>query len=156
MAGPLGTSRKQKWLYDALIVPASHTQVFDGEFQIEMYEVFHTRSVARWGHAICTPIANVGLLALAAELPWLHRAPGALFALDGAALAALIALAFYVGVHGAVALGMAPVLALAVLAAHALGDLLGAHAVTGALAVAISAAFVQTLTHIHEPVPPPC
>ena len=142
-----------RWLHRALIVPAAHTRVLDRELQAELYEVFHTRPVARWGHALCTPVVNVALLALAAHFPGLEaERPGALFALDGAVIAGLVTLLGYVIAQGAVALAMAPVLAVAVLLAQLLA---GALSPPWLALVVYLAALAQTLTHAPEPVPPP-
>ena len=136
--------RFRPWLYLALIVPAAHTRVFDQQFQLEVYEVFHTRPAARWGHLLCTPLINVGLLALASQLEW---------QLD--AVAACVALGCYVAVHGALGIAMAPLLALAVLAARLLVEALGAQAFGGTIALVVAATAIQTWTHAAEPVPPP-
>ncbi|WP_157070111.1 hypothetical protein [Sandaracinus amylolyticus] len=143
------------WIHDVLIVPAAHTRVLDGDLQTELYEVFHTRPIARWGHALCTPVINVALLALCAEVTVQLATRGGHTEIDGAIAGAAIALAFYVAVHGAWALVMAPLLALAVLGAHGLREVLGAHAVSGAIVIALGAVWVQTLSHVFEPVPPP-
>jgi hypothetical protein len=141
------SSRFRRLLYEALIVPSAHTRVFDSEFQHEVYEVFHTRAATRWIHRLCTPIANISLLATATALPFAS--------FDGAILAAIIALLGYLAVHGAWALAMIPVLAFAVAAAHILAGALGPWVVTGGLSIAFYAAFIQTLSHAFEPVPPP-
>ena len=136
----------QRLLYDALIVPSAHTRVFDGKFQLELYEVFHTRAGTRWMHRLCTPIVNVSLLAAATRLP---------LPFNGAAVSVLISLPLYFMVHGAWAAVMIPILAIAFVLAHALAAFLGPSVVPAALGMAYAAAFVQTLSHALEPVPPP-
>lgn len=137
------------------IVPAAHTAVLDGAKQAELYEVFHTRPLARWGHAFFTAIANVALLGLASQLTIELASGGGRVSVPGSLAAAAITLLFYVAVHGAWALAMAIPLALAALGGHGLAQLLGAHAATGSIAIALGAALLQTLTHLPEPVPPP-
>lgn len=142
-------------VHDALIVPAAHTRVLDSELQSELYEVFHTGPVARWGHAICTPITNTALLALAGELT-IELATGSGHAtVPGGVAAAIVALAFYLAVHGAWALAMAPLLGIALLAAGGLRALAGDDVVVVACAIAAVSTVVQTLSHALEPVPPP-
>lgn len=145
----------RRLLYEALIVPSAHTRVFDATFQLEMYEVFHTTSATRVGHLLCTPIANISLLAAATAFPFVPVTPLGWMTFDGAALAALLALAVYVAVHGTWAFVMAPVLMLSVGMAHILAAALGPSAVPGGLAIALAAAVVQTFSHAFEPVPPP-
>ena len=147
--------RIRRLLYDALIVPGAHTRVFDSGFQLELYEVFHTTTITRVGHLLCTLIANISLLALATAVPFIPSIQLGWLTLDGAVLAAAITLAAYLAVHGKWTLVLAPVLAVSVALAHMLGAALGPRLVPGAFAIAYAAAFVQTLSHAFEPVPPP-
>lgn len=149
------SDRIRRLLYETLIVPEAHTRVFDARFQFEVYEVFHTHPVTRWGHLLCTPIVNISLLALATALPFTHAARFGWLTFDSAAVAALITLALYAGVQGAWAIAMTPVLAIAVGLAHMLAAALGPRLVPGAVAIALAAVFVQTWSHAFEPVPPP-
>lgn len=148
-------SRLSRWVQAALIVPSAHTRVLDAEHQSEMYEVFHTGALARWGHSVCTPIINVALLALAGELVVVLRTGGGDVALDGMLCAAAIALVCYLAVHGIWAMAMAPVLALALGAAIGLRALLGEHLVIGAAAILLATVLLQTFSHVGEPLPPP-
>jgi hypothetical protein len=146
--------RLRRLLYEALIVPGAHTRVFYADFQLEVYEVFHTRRATRWMHLVCTLIVNVCLLAAATALPLpMIRVAG--LRLDGTVLTAVIALAGYVVVHGAWAAMMIPVLLVAVGLAHSLASALGAWVVPGGLEIAFAAALLQTFSHAFEPVPPP-
>jgi uncharacterized membrane protein YGL010W len=149
------SDRFRRLLYEALIVPSAHTRVFDAAFQLEVYEVFHTRAATRWGHLFCTPVVNVSLLALATALPFTPPAALGWLTFDGAVLAALIALVLYVAVHGAWAVVMIPVLAVSVGLAQAVAAALGPSLLPVALAVAFTAALLQTFSHAFEPVPPP-
>jgi hypothetical protein len=139
----------------AFIVPAAHTAVLDGTKQAELYEVFHTRPLARWGHALFTPIANVALLALASQVTIEVASGEGSVAIQGSIAAAVITLLFYLAVHGVWAIAMAIPLGLALVAAHGLAGLLGESAALGSLAIALGAALCQTFTHLPEPVPPP-
>src|SRR2546427_10327374 len=105
----------RRLLYEALIVPEAHTRIFDADFQLEVYEVFHTRRTTRWMHVICTMIVNVSLLAAASaiSLPAFH---GSTFRVDCALLGVVIALAGYFAVHGVWAVMTIPVLLIALAA----------------------------------------
>ncbi len=144
----------RRLLYEALIVPEAHTRVFDADFQLEVYEVFHTRRTTRWMHILCTVIVNVSLLAAASAIPipWLRNSA---WNVDGAVLGAAIAFLGYFAVHGAWAVATAPVLLIAIGLAHILAAILGASVVSHALGIAFAAAFVQAFSHGFEPVPPP-
>lgn len=146
------SSRIVRFVHALVIVPRAHVW-FERMFQTEMYELFHRRPLARWGHAICTPVVNVALLAvLATLLPSTQIGP---LAVDGALVgaAALVAWSLYVDI--AAALVVLPLAALAVVGARALVALLGDHALVGALACAWGAGFLQAVSHASEPIPPP-
>jgi hypothetical protein len=117
--------RFRRLVYEALIVPGAHTRVFDSAFQLELYEVFHTTTITRVGHLLCTLIANVSLLALATAVPFVPSVHPGWLTLDGAVLAALITLAAYVAIHGKWAIVMAPRLAVSVALAQMLAASLG-------------------------------
>jgi hypothetical protein len=127
------------WVHIALIVPAAHTRIFDSEYQHELYDAFHTGKMSRWAHALCTPLINVGLLALAAQ---------------AGIAATLVAIGFYLAVDRRLAFAMVPVLALAVVLAHALIAILGGHALDGTVAFIVIATLAQTWSHALEPLPP--
>lgn len=146
--------RLRRLLYNLLIVPGAHTRVFDADFQLEVYEVFHTHPLTRWGHLICTPIVNIALLAAASRLPMpsLHFAG---WLIDGAVVAAGITMVGYFAVHGAWAAFMIPVLFAAIAFERWLAALYGPWTLQGSLEIAALAAFVQTFSHSFEPIPPP-
>ncbi len=148
-------SRLQRFVHETLIVPAAHTRVLDSQLQGELYEVFHTRGLARWGHGVCTPITNTALLALAGELTIDLAAGGGRTSIAGGVAVGVVVLAFYVAVHGAWAFVMAPLLALALGAAELLRHAAGDHLVPIAIAIAITSTLLQTFSHAFEPVPPP-
>src|SRR5690242_90146 len=84
-------SRRVRLAHALFIVPQAHVR-FDAAFQGEMYELFHRRPLARYGHLICTPLINVALLALLAlAIPGTHVGP---ILVDGA-LAGAIAIALW-------------------------------------------------------------
>lgn len=121
-----------------LIVPQSHVR-FDRTFQAEMYELFHRRPLARYGHLLVTPVINIALLAALTSV-----VPAA--GLVGAAAIALWSL--YVDrVAGVI---MLPIIA-AALAAHALAGL----SPLAWLAIVWAGGFAQALSHASEPIPPP-
>lgn len=126
-----------------LIVPQAHVR-FDRTFQGEMYELFHRRPLARYGHLVVTPVINIALLAALAGV-----APAA--AIAGAVAIALWSL-HVDRVAGAI---MVPIAAAALLGAHALAAALGAHAVLLSLAIVWAGGFAQALSHASEPIPPP-
>ena len=146
--------RLRRLLYEVLIVPEAHTRIFDADFQLELYEVFHTTRTTRWLHCICTVIVNVSLLAAASAIsfPAFH---GSTFRVDGALLGAVIALVGYFAVHGVWAIMAIPVLLIGVAAAHVLVPALGVAVVPHALEISFAAGLVQALSHACEPIPPP-
>jgi hypothetical protein len=123
-----------------LIVPASHVRIFDRSFQIEMYALFHRRWLSRLGHAVCTPVVIVGLLALANKV----------HALAGVG-AALLLFAMYLRFDVRIAAILALPLGLALLAARWLAE----QPVATIAAVTYGAAALQALSHGAEPLPPP-
>src|SRR5689334_17510071 len=129
----------RRLFYEALIVPEAHTRVFDADFQLEVYEVFHTRWTTRWMHILCTVIVNVSLLAAASTISF----PAFGWHTDCAVIGALFTLLVYFAVHGAWVLATAPVLLIAVGLAHMFASTLGASVVPHALEVAYVAALVQ-------------
>jgi hypothetical protein len=130
-------------IHALLIVPQAHVR-FDRTFQGEMYELFHRRPLARYGHLVITPVINIALLAALVAI-----APAA--AIAGAVAIALWSL-HVDRVAGAI---MVPIAAAALLGAHALAAALGMHAVVGALAIVWAGGFAQALSHASEPIPPP-
>ena len=147
--------RLPEWAYAIFIVPDAHTRITDAEFQGEMYEVFHTSLLARAGHAVCTPIINICLFALAGLLSLSMPVADGAITLTGTPIAALLALAFHVVIYGRWALIMTPVLALAALLATMLRQELGNQLVAVAVSVMIAATLFQTWSHLGEPLPPP-
>lgn len=130
-------------IHALLIVPQAHVR-FDRTFQGEMYELFHRRPLARYGHLVVTPVINIALLAaLVAVSP-------------AAAIAGAVAIALWSlhvdRVAGAI---MMPIAAAALLGAHALAAALGTHAVLLSLAIVWAGGFAQALSHASEPIPPP-
>lgn len=144
--------RTTRLAHALLIVPQAHVR-FDRTFQGEMYELFHRRPLARYGHLLITPIITIALLAaLVVAVP-----PATLGGLhiDGAlAGAAAIALwSLYVD-RGAGVI-MLPIAAVAVLGARELAGALGSHALLASLAIVWAGGFAQALSHASEPIPPP-
>jgi hypothetical protein len=123
-----------------LIVPASHVRIFDRGFQIEMYALFHRRWISRVGHAVCTPVVIVGLLAFATKA---HPLAGV--------GAALLLFASYLRFDVRIAAILALPLGLALFAARSLA----AHSFGTIAAVTYGAAALQALSHGAEPLPPP-
>jgi hypothetical protein len=121
-----------------LIVPQAHVR-FDRTFQAEMYELFHRRPLARYGHLLVTPVINIALLAALAS-----AAPAA--GLVGAAAIALWSL----HVDRVAGVIMLPILA-AALAAH---TLVGPSVLVW-LAIVWAGGVVQAMSHASEPIPPP-
>lgn len=137
------------------IVPAAHTRIFDGEFQGEMYEAFHTVKISRWGHALCTPLINIALFSLAGAFNAVVESQGTTFTISGSLVAALLAQGFYLIIYGWWSLLLAPLLLAAGIFAMWLHEFLGANSIPGALLVVIAATYVQTFSHLWEPIPPP-
>ena len=121
-----------------LIVPQAHVR-FERTFQAEMYELFHRRPLARYGHLLVTPVINIALLAALTAV-----APAA--GLVGAAAIALWSL----HVDRVAGVIMLPILA-AALAAHALA---GPSPLVW-LAIVWAGGFAQAMSHASEPIPPP-
>lgn len=135
--------RTARLAHALFIVPTAHVR-FDRTFQTEMYELFHQRALARWGHVLVTPLIVVAWLALLdALLP------------NGAVIgaAAVVAWSFYV--DRVAALFVVPLALAAVFGARELAGALGEHAVVGSLLVAWGGGFLQAVSHAAEPVPPP-
>jgi hypothetical protein len=120
------------------IVPQAHVR-FDRTFQAEMYELFHRRPLARYGHLLVTPVINIGLLAALAA-----AAPAA--GIVGAVAIALWSL-HVDRIAGAI---MLPIIA-AALAVQALAP----HSLLVWLAIVWAGGFAQALSHACEPIPPP-
>jgi uncharacterized membrane protein YGL010W len=131
----------------ALIVPETHTRIFDARLQATMYAVFHRDWRCRWGHRLLTPVIVLGMLILAASLSRAHPLPAVV--LLGALLVAL-----WVRLDAAATLLAAPALVgLAVLAlwlVHQVDD-----GVALGSALVVGGAIGQAGTHLFEPVPPP-
>lgn len=145
-------SATRRLTHALFIVPQAHVR-FDRRFQTEMYELFHVRPLARWGHLICTPIIVIALLAALAALGPLTAA-GPL-AIDGALIGALAIVAWSFYVDRVAALVMIPLALAAALGARELASALGAHAVPYALALAWAGGLLQAISHASEPIPPP-
>jgi hypothetical protein len=135
-----------------LIVPRAHLR-FERTFQTEMFELFHRKPVARWGHLLCTPLIVIALLVvLAAAVP--RIAVGAI-ALDGATLGAIAIVLWSLYVDRLAGLLVLLLALAAVPAAHALAALLGQDALLLGLAGAWAGGLLQAISHISEPIPPP-
>lgn len=131
-----------------LIVPAAHYRIFAADFQVEMYELFHTRAGCRLLHMASTPVAVIGLLvALGTAL-----APGWSWA-PPLALGALV-VGWGLRVDRLVGAVTAALTALSLVAAHRIG-LASAHPVALGAALALGAATVQFASHAFEDIPPP-
>lgn len=137
------------------IVPAAHVRVFDGDFQTVIYEAFHTCAISRWGHTLCTPIINLAFFALAGTWTFGIDVSGTAVALNGSYCAAALALVFYLTIYGRRALCVAPLLALASVAAILLNNLLDEQLVPVMVSIIVAATYLQTLSHLAEPIPPP-
>ncbi|MGZ3422193.1 MAG: hypothetical protein ACXWUG_32080 [Polyangiales bacterium] len=122
------------------IVPASHVRILDHEFQVEMYALFHRRWICRLGHAICTPVVIVGLLAFFTKV---HPALGV--------LAALALFGTYVHFDRRVAAILAAPVALSWLVARACSG----QPFAVIFAVTLGAAALQAISHSAEDLPPP-
>lgn len=157
-------SATRRLTHALFIVPQAHVR-FDRRFQTEMYELFHVRPLARWGHLICTPIIVVALLAALAALgpifphgsvttSGLVFADGALL-VDGALLGALAIIAWSFYVDRIAAIVMIPLAIAAALGARELAAALGDHALIGSLAIAYAGGLLQAISHASEPIPPP-
>ena len=145
-------SRTVRLAHALLIVPRAHVR-FDRSFQTEMYELFHRRAPARWGHLICTPLINVALLAaLAVALPARDLGP---MLLDGALAGAIAIVLWSLYVDRAAGLLVIPLAGAAVLGARELASALGEQALFGALIAAWAGGLVQAISHASEPIPPP-
>jgi len=126
-----------------LIVPQAHIR-FDRTFQGEMYELFHRRPLARYGHLLLTPIITIALLAVL------------VVAIPPAAIAGATAIALWsLYVDRGAGVIMLPIAATAVLGARELAGALGSHALLGSLAIVWAGGFLQALSHASEPIPPP-
>ena len=121
-----------------LIVPQAHVRL-DRTFQAEMYEAFHRRPLARYGHLLVTPVINIALLAALTS-----AAPAA--GIVGAAAIALWSL----HVDRVAGVIMLPIIA-AAMAAHALDGL----SPLAWLAIVWAGGSAQALSHASEPIPPP-
>lgn len=125
------------------IVPTAHVR-FDRTFQTEMYELFHQRALARWGHVALTPVIIVAWLALlSALIP------------NGAVIGAAAIVLWSLYVDRVAALLVLPLAVAAVFGARELAGALGEHAVVGSVLVAWAGGFLQAISHAAEPVPPP-
>ncbi len=134
------------------IVPQAHVRL-DRTFQTEMYELFHRRAPARWGHLLCTPMIVVALLAaLAAAVPGSDLGP---VVIDGALVGAAVIALWSLWVDRAAGLVVLPLVIAAALGARELASALGEHAALLALALAWAGGFVQAASHGSEPIPPP-
>jgi len=134
------------------IVPHAHVR-FDRMFQTEMYELFHRRAPARFGHLICTPLINIAVLAaLGVVVPVLELGP---LLVDGAIVGALAIVLWSLYVDRLAGLLVLPLAAAAVLGARELAAVLGEHALPGALIGAWLGGFLQAMSHAAEPIPPP-
>lgn len=145
-------SATRRLTHALFIVPQAHVR-FDRRFQTEMYELFHVRALARWGHLICTPIIVVALLAALVALGPLTAAGP--FTIDGALLGALAIVAWSFYVDRTAALVMIPLAIAAMLGARELAAALGDHALLCSLALAWAGGLLQAISHASEPIPPP-
>lgn len=145
-------SETRRLTHALFIVPQAHVR-FDRRFQTEMFELFHVRALARWGHLVCTPIIVVALLAALAALgPFTAAGP---LAIDGALLGALAIVAWSFYVDRRAALVMIPLAIASALGARELASALGAHALLYSLALAWAGGLLQAISHASEPIPPP-
>lgn len=145
-------SRTIRLAHALFIVPRAHVR-FERMFQTEMYELFHRRAPARWGHLICTPLINVALLAaLAVALPARELGP---LLLDGAVAGAIAIVVWSLYVDRLAGLLVIPLAAAAVLGARELAGVLGEHALSGSLLAAWAGGLLQAISHAAEPIPPP-
>lgn len=138
---PSSSHRLVRWL---TIVPAAHYRLLDTSFQMNLYRLFHGRSLSRVAHAVCSPLVTLFMLAALA-----HVRPG------GVPLSwpfALLAAAYGFAYGPAVGFALAPVVALLALGA---GFVARETPVSVALGAMLLFAGLQAWSHMLEPVPPP-
>lgn len=152
-----GPFRPIEW---AVIVPEAQTHLLEFQWQLDVYETFHTVRVNRLSHAVCfypllftyfvlAALVSLPVGPLSSALPDATRPSLAL------ALAAVLAL-WYLRLDRLVGLVLVPLLAAMALGAN---ELVGRHGAEAArmtfLAVLVPNMLALTLTHALEPIPPP-
>ena len=145
-------SATRRLAHALFIVPQAHVQ-FGRRFQTEMYELFHRRPLARWGHLICTPVVVVALLAVLAAIGPLTT-PGR-FVVDGALAGAAAIVMWSLYIDRTAGLIMIPLAIAAAFGARELAATLGDHALLGSLVIAYAGGLLQAISHASEPIPPP-
>ena len=137
------------------IVPAAHTKIFDNDLQSLLYESFHTTLISRLGHALCTPVINILFFSLGGLVPLNFFMTGDPVIAEGILFLILLVQVFYLAIFGLRSLYMAPLL----LAGGWIADQLYNVFLTDIAVIAplmmVTFAFLQTLSHSAEPLPPP-
>jgi uncharacterized membrane protein YGL010W len=128
-----------------LIVPASHTAIFNYRFQLEMYELFHRSVGGRVGHMLGTPAILLGLMVALHQVsggPWWSVALAGGIAVYGIRVdrwaAALTA------VFGAVLVGLAAWMTSSTASPWLM-----------VFGLVVGGCLVQTVSHSFEEIPPP-
>ncbi len=141
-------SRVRDWIF---IVADAPTRVFDVRYQLELYEVFHTRPFSRSTHAIGITAGVLGYLLAATAWP----RP---FVGSGATLLTMILAIWYVGLHRRVGLwtlpGLGVLWGLALVGAAWLPEV-GAAPLWAGLGLMVGGGTLCWIGHWVEPVPPP-
>jgi hypothetical protein len=126
-----------------MIVPDVHVRVFDAEYQIMLYELFHTTRLTRAAHLLVSPAMVFGYLAMATAAPF------------GGLAMTLAILGWYAKLDRMVALVAAPILTGMWLLAEQWHTVSPGTAGWWGLAIIIVCGAVASLSHSMEPLPPP-
>ena len=142
-----------------MITPDAQTRIFDLQYQVELYEIFHRTRLSRTLHTLCTPIITWSMFILAARIPLRGPALMAQFSMGTEINAAFVLmgvlLLWYLKLDALVALTAAPILVTMWITSNLFSAALGGTAGWYGLSLMFICSTIQDVSHAVEPLPPP-